>query len=794
MNFRTILFGCLLLLLHGSVSSQVSNEDVSPHLHFRDFIETPREKVYVRTNKEWYTATETIWFSTVLLDASALTPGGLSTVVYVDLIDPNGKIHATKGVRSIDGFGHGHFKLREDFGEATWLLRAYTSYMQNFSKKSFFYRHLTILNENQPFEIDKKRKKPLVSFHQVRGGATNTFNLVAHDEFHRPLAGNWLLESPGSSRAFKTNNWGLSSFKIDDKTADFTLSLDYKGKLLKYKLPAPNYSYDLLQVQSSNEEIIVGIDGSSVQRKKLLLYGIHHGQVFLEANLPTDKKSVFQKLDKAQLPAGILNFMLVDSSGAILSQDVCFNDFFRSKEYIQISGPAYMSTRDSVSFSLVLEDSIEWAHLSISVLSDNRYFENRLDIVNYLNLTSELTYSLNPDLLMDEKGQLNAAGMQLINRDNLGRLQPLNVKQTFLPERGFTIEGRVTQYLNKNKGARARVKLQFLEDITFIRETDTDEAGYFQFMNLPIGDTLRALVTATPMKYEKSGLLVEDLKKKVLVDYGVVSGNDFDITDVNHLITESLPEDKVQEISETQSYMETISQIGEDGLIVLDEVEIEAAPDIKSSPYYREGMKYLEPERRLVMDSLPGSTSYTSIWRFLMSQMPGSKLQGEVPELSFLVRPLIGRFWKPVSFIVDGAPMTASQLDNFSVKLIDLIDLVQGPDAYEYDPLGAPVIVIYTRKGSSLASILPEADGVRMKEVAGFSEVWDYAEVEKPTDNPQIPDIRHSLYWNPNLLVTGEDAFFQFQTSDETGPFTIYIEGITANGEVFKKVKKFVVQ
>ena len=792
MNQPRYIIG-LFLFLQWAIESQGQVVQGQGVQEFASLMNPPREKVYIRTNKEWYTASETIWFSTVLVDAKTHVPGGLSSVIYVDLIDPNGKVRATRRVISVDGFGQGQFELNAEFGEATWLIRGYTAYMRNFSKRAFFYRHITVLNEDNKFEIDKKRKRPLVQFHQVKGGVNVVYNLVALDEFHLPLSASWEIQGNDVATTTQTNNWGLGTFTAGS-AGPIAASFEYKGRSLAYDVPPSKKSYDLLQVESSKEKVLIGIDRSGLPSQMCYLYGVHHGQIFLRGELPTGKEGGFQQFDKSQLPGGILTFLLVDENDLVLSHDVCFNDFEHEQKQLVINGPEFVPVRDSVVFDILHNDTTVWAHLSVSVLSDNKYLENRLDIGNFLELSSELSFSVNPDLVLASDDLSKSSGATLINRDNLVLLQPTDTSYSTQVERGFSIEGKVSQYLNKRKGSRARVKLQFLEDIAFLMETETDEKGHFRFDHLPIGDTLTALVTATPMKVGKTGLMMESTKKKVLVDFNVVRGAGFDFEDVNHLMTESLPQDKLEEINDTESYMETISQIGEDGLILLDEVEIEAAPDVRSSPYYREGMTYLKPERRMVMDSLPGSTAYTSIWRFLMSQIAGSKLQGEIPELSFLVRPLVGRFYKPVSFIVDGSPMTASQIDNFPVKLIDLIDLVQGGDALEYEPLGNPVILIYTRKGTSLASILPEADGVRMKKVTGYSPVWDYADKEQPEGDPKIPDIRHSLYWDPHLLLQKGKASFTFKTSNETGPFTIYLEGITANGEVLMSQKKFVVQ
>ncbi len=55
-----------------------------------------------------------------------------------------------------------------------------------------------------------------------------------------------------------------------------------------------------------------------------------------------------------------------------------------------------------------------------------------------------------------------------------------------------------------------------------------------------------------------------------------------------------------------------------------------------------------------------------------------------------------------------------------------------------------------------------------------------------------IPDLRASLYWNPNLMTNDVgESHFNFRISDHTGDFVIQIQGITQDGIPFFKQKNF---
>ncbi|MEL7123321.1 MAG: hypothetical protein AAFO07_27985, partial [Bacteroidota bacterium] len=69
----------------------------------------PQEKVYLHTDKPHYAKGETIWFSTYLVESRLNTPNAMSNAVYVELIDPDNNILATRNIKIEEGQGKGEF-------------------------------------------------------------------------------------------------------------------------------------------------------------------------------------------------------------------------------------------------------------------------------------------------------------------------------------------------------------------------------------------------------------------------------------------------------------------------------------------------------------------------------------------------------------------------------------------------------------------------------------------------------------------------------------------------------------
>ena len=112
----------------------------------------PQEKVYIQFDNTSYYTGETIWFKAFVVNASNLQRAQ-SKVLYVDLISPSGVLLKQQKLKIVAGQADGSFPLldgstaqaREKRGvmaypSGFYEVRAYTSFMQNFSEASIFSR------------------------------------------------------------------------------------------------------------------------------------------------------------------------------------------------------------------------------------------------------------------------------------------------------------------------------------------------------------------------------------------------------------------------------------------------------------------------------------------------------------------------------------------------------------------------------------------------------------------------------------------------------------------------------
>jgi hypothetical protein len=105
----------------------------------------PVEKLYIQTDKPYYTTGDTLRFKGYLLNGDYLTPSVRSGQLYVELDDGDGK--ATKRIMvPVDkGLAWGDIVLdTKDIPEGDYTLRAYTNWQRNFGEDYIFKKNISI--------------------------------------------------------------------------------------------------------------------------------------------------------------------------------------------------------------------------------------------------------------------------------------------------------------------------------------------------------------------------------------------------------------------------------------------------------------------------------------------------------------------------------------------------------------------------------------------------------------------------------------------------------------------------
>ena len=106
-----------------------------------------REKLYLQTDKPYYSAGDTIWFRGFLVDAASMKPITYSQFIYVELINQSDSVlYRAKIINNEGNSFHNCLRIAPHVPAGNYLLRAYTQWMRNFGEDFFFKKIIPIGN------------------------------------------------------------------------------------------------------------------------------------------------------------------------------------------------------------------------------------------------------------------------------------------------------------------------------------------------------------------------------------------------------------------------------------------------------------------------------------------------------------------------------------------------------------------------------------------------------------------------------------------------------------------------
>lgn len=142
-HFATLLLG--LLFATAAVAQQTQQDRILDGFA-RMYANSLQEKVYVMTDKPYYSAGERIWLRGWVVDAVSHTGQTPTNYLYVDLLDAGDNlVQRIKIKRDSTGFSNA-IDLPSDIKAGSYALVAYTQWQTNWSQDFFYRRRIEIGN------------------------------------------------------------------------------------------------------------------------------------------------------------------------------------------------------------------------------------------------------------------------------------------------------------------------------------------------------------------------------------------------------------------------------------------------------------------------------------------------------------------------------------------------------------------------------------------------------------------------------------------------------------------------
>ena len=179
-----------------------------------------KEKIYIQTSHVFFKQGETIYFKIYVVNAKDQTPATLSSIVYVEFINPAGNVLQKLNYKIENGYAEGSYEFGEQAVGGVYKIRAYTTWMRNENESAFFIKEITLQKVIAPRVLMK------LDFPEKGYGAGSE---VVADFSMRNLSDQPVKFFP----AKYTVSVGGAQIQTDD------FKSDHEGKAkIKFKLPA----------------------------------------------------------------------------------------------------------------------------------------------------------------------------------------------------------------------------------------------------------------------------------------------------------------------------------------------------------------------------------------------------------------------------------------------------------------------------------------------------------------------------------------------------------------------------
>ncbi|WP_295649596.1 MG2 domain-containing protein [uncultured Mucilaginibacter sp.] len=811
----SIIAACLCIYFNGFGQTVAAKTPVK--LYF--------EKVYLHTDRDYYSTGDDIWFKAYLVDAQTKVPAGFSNNLYVDLISPEAKVINSEIVYMNNGFGKGDFHLADSIPAGTYRLRAYTNWMRNFGDNFIFEKSLTVSNT-----LVDKRGAVAVTGGNTKGIATTPSTLLKGKSAIRffPEGGS-MVSGVTNIVAFKAEDPNGKNITVQaavisstgDTITHFNSSaagvgvfvfVPEAGKTYTAKgvfnnnqpftaaLPTPlakGYTLHVGEADSAHLRIIIGTNQATLDDnpdKEVTLAARHAGLRVLNASVKFDGLQISATLPKTQFPAGVSSITIYDKQLHPQCERLFFiPDSVSSKALSVSTDKLSYSPKGKVTLKIKATDPANHplkADLSVAVVDGTEIPQGQGNIVSYLMLQSEVRGKIDhAEKLFDVSNanrfkQIDLLLMTQGWRDFVWRrLADTSLRISYPAENGFALTGTLREKFANKPIPFTNVSLTVKGAVIGQQYlSKTDSAGRYLFKGLTVVGKRPITLASFDEKRNKVGWLQMDSIDKSTPPTSVVRQYTVDVaTETAFFNADAVRSRGKQRLSDTIK-LNQVNIRGRNYDQLFDQTTTKFGyPDLKydiSSKYY----------------------FYNSLRDFMIHEIPGAHVNG-ADSVYFLGNQfnvetnrnsqtqIIPRFFangrEDVDDLNNGMylDVTMDMINKVTVRHVlgQTVSAANSSGSYATGSNGDVFIVFLDIKPNAF-------DKVQLNTVS--SHIDGYYEARtfyKPLyDNGKDlnkPDIRSTIHWEPNIVTDANgEATLSFFNADPKSNIRVVVQGITDKG------------
>ncbi len=812
LNKYLFLLGLVMITLVSLTKSPISVMDGLISKWEERIYGYPQTKIFVHTDKPYYTVGDDVWFSIYATNASDHSAKCVSDLAYVTLEDAEGKTYAKRNIKLDGRFGHGDFKLDEKVPSGKLILKAFTNYMRNYDANYIFSKELVILKQNETeIEENKKestKKKRKVAFYPE--GGELVAGLMSKVAFEVPKSvGSFNIENSKNETILtaKVSSPGIGYFNFTP-----TIGENYHTSIGGEKVNLPrvlNKGYGLSLNNLNSNFLFIDVSCSEgLSLDGSFIVGHIRGNVFLQQDSIANDK-IRLKIDKGDLPSGVAQITLFSKGGKPIAERTFYLDQKENDIEVTSSIPyEYINKRGKADLSISIHDNnnepVE-SDFSISVIDNStiKGIDRAVNIKSYMLLASEFSQHIedpNQYFLDDSKKTKFLLDLQMMTKgwtrfkwEDLSTLNEPHID--YIPESGFTISGLVLQNGDPVEG---QVELVSMDEnmITEIIKTNPD--GTFRVTGIYLLPNTNLFLKASipNISVDKEG--ITDGVKLFINSTKVKNFNSNNIIEYRG---ESESEVLLSYVSSSKKSQEQDS-IYASMFVELEEVSISAKKLSRDQKLRKDrAIVHSHYDARIFMDSIMKASPYKTVFEIVRDAIPGVQVVGNPGfDQRFRFRGGSNTFRGSLDaeVMIDGVRSSIQSLNAINPTMIEFVDVLKGLSSTAIYNAPNGIIAIYTKMGGENYTegiySRPEYVAYLTHEGYYFARDFYHPDYGSAFAGSEKLDFRSTLYWNPRVTTKEGDGSVSFFACDNATDYLIEIQGMTNDGRPFVHYDNFEVK
>jgi len=753
----------------------------------------PHEKAYLHLDKPYYTAGDTLWFKSYLVEAALHMADSASQVLYVDLIEQRtGKNVALRRVRLEGGVGHGDIVLPESMPFGAYTIRAYTNWMRNFSEDLFYQKNIYLFDNQQHPAAELPEALDIQFFPeggQLLAGVSSRIGFKAINEkgLGEDVQGFILNQANDTITSFKSEHLGLGRFQfLPEKGQNYTIYARKAGaEYQRFQFPdlAEN-SYALIVDNVSHPakmRVLVYHNFAETKEREVHIVGHCRGIIAFAAKGKVSSKGLTISIPKTDLPDGVTHLTLFDEQNRPVNERLVFIDHENTLSVKINPLKTVYKPREKTEVEIMVTDTsgnLVETNLSVSVTDGGQIAQQPYDLnlVSYLLLTSDLKgFVEQPAYYFDpEKSERRIHLDYLMMTQGWSRFRWDDVlKDSLVPpqrfvEQGIMLDGQVKR---GNRNVTEKIALSMLLDsdsLHTILTPETDESGFFSVHNMVFSDSLRVRLQGMNKKGNQNLTFI--LNPFTTPKATILKIPFYPVT-VDAI--------QLQEyLKRAEEYQAIVRKVRESRERMLNEVTIKGKKEV-----VRDSRKLYSNADASIKVTQQMASSAFSVLDMIAGRVAGVQVIGSGMNASVSIR---GNRGEPL-FVLDGMPGDKDMITSINVNDVESIDVLKGASAAIYGSRGGNgVIAVYTKRGNTNYDYSQEVvPGVLVSKIAGYNKVREFyaPKYEVSRQEDARPDYRSTIFWAPMLKTDKNGKVrFQYYNSDAIGKIDISAEVLTPAG------------